>query len=97
MNGFRIRIGETGRMATVKIRYWAGAKAAAGTAAEEVDAATPRQALAAVGRLRNDPSFDRVIGACSILLDGRAAHDADLDRPVTDVVELELLPPFAGG
>jgi molybdopterin converting factor small subunit len=84
-------------MATVRIRYWAGAKAAAGTAVEEVDAATPRQALTEVGRRRNDPSFDRVIGACSILIDGRAAHDEDLDRPLTEPVELELLPPFAGG
>ncbi|WP_161606405.1 MoaD/ThiS family protein [Microlunatus speluncae] len=84
-------------MTTVRIRYWAGAKAVAGTATEEVEAATPREALAEVGRHRNDPSFDRVIGACSILIDGHAAHDADLDRPVVGVVEVELLPPFAGG
>lgn len=81
----------------VRIRYWAGAKAAAGVAVEEVAAATAREALAEVSRRRGDPSFDRVIGACSILIDGRAAHGADLDRAVVGVVELELLPPFAGG
>lgn len=81
----------------VRIRYWAGAKAAAGMAQEDVAAETPRQALAEVSRRRSDPSFDRVIAVCSILIDGRAAHDADLDRPVTTTVEVELLPPFTGG
>lgn len=97
MNGFRVAMGDTGPVPMIRIRYWAGAKAAAGTASEDVDAPTPRQALAEAGRRRNDPAFDRVIGACSILIDGRAAHAEDLDRPVSDPVELELLPPFAGG
>lgn len=88
---------------SVRIRYWAGAKAAAGLAVEDVVAGTPRQALDEVRRRRNDAAFDRVIAACSILIDGRAAHDEDLDRPVTELagqvglVEVELLPPFAGG
>ncbi len=89
--------GNTGCMATVRIRYWAGAKAAAGLAQEDVSAETPRQALAEVRRLRDDPAFNRVLDACSILIDGTAAHEADLDRPVSGVVEVELLPPFAGG
>jgi len=81
----------------VRIRYWAGAKAAAGVAEEDVAATTPREALAEVRRRRADPAFDRVLEACSILIDGRAAHEDDLDRPIKGLVVLELLPPFAGG
>ncbi|MFC7624553.1 MoaD/ThiS family protein [Microlunatus sp. GCM10028923] len=84
-------------MGTVRIRYWAGAKAAAGTALEEVQADTPRQALEDARRRRGDAGFDRVLAASSLLIDGRAAHDAELDGPVEGVVELEVLPPFAGG
>lgn len=89
--------GDTVWMATVRIRYWAGAKAAAGVAQEDVSAATPRAALAEVRRRRADPAFDRVLDACSILIDGTAAHEVDLDRPISGTIELELLPPFAGG
>ncbi|GAB3743951.1 MoaD/ThiS family protein [Microlunatus parietis] len=84
-------------MGTVRIRYWAGAKAAAGTALEEVVADTPRQALDQARRRRADAGFDRVLAASSLLIDGRAAHEEDLDGPVTGSVELEVLPPFAGG
>ena len=83
-------------MPTVSLRYWAGARAAAGTAEEQWEAATVREALerAAAGR---DARFARVVAACTLLVDGLAAHEADLDRVLTGSVRVELLPPFAGG
>ncbi len=87
---------DTTAMPSVHLHYWAGARAAAGTAAAEVEAATVRQALerAAAGR---DPRFARVLAACSLLVDGTAAHADDLDTPLTGAVRVEVLPPFAGG
>ena len=83
-------------MPSVHLHYWAGARTAAGTATEEVDAATVRgaKALAAAGR---DARFARVLAACSLLVDGVAVHDAQLDAPLTGAVRVEVLPPFAGG
>lgn len=83
-------------MPVVHLRYWAGAKAAAGTDAETFTAATLRDALdqARAGR---DEHFTRVVTACSLLVDGVAARTTDLDRPLSGAVEVEVLPPFAGG
>jgi molybdopterin converting factor small subunit len=83
-------------MPTVSLHYWAGARAAAGTAEEQWDAGTVREALerAAAGR---DARFGRVLGACTLLVDGLATHEGDLDRVLTAAVRVEVLPPFAGG
>ena len=83
-------------MPSVHLHYWAGAKAAAGTASEEVEASSVRQALALAAANR-DARFSRVVSACSLLVDGLAAHDADLDALLTAPVRVEVLPPFAGG
>jgi molybdopterin synthase sulfur carrier subunit len=80
----------------VHLRYWAGARAAAGTAEETLSAATVRDALAQARAGRGE-HFARVVAACSLLVDGLAAHEADLDRPLTAAVSVEVLPPFAGG
>lgn len=87
---------DTTAMPTVSLHYWAGARAAAGTAEEQWEVDTVREALqrAAAGR---DPRFARVLAACSLLVDGLAAHDADLDRVLIGAVRVEVLPPFAGG
>jgi molybdopterin synthase sulfur carrier subunit len=82
-------------MSSVHFHYWAGARAAAGTAAETVEAETIRAALAQVGA--RSGHFQRVLRACTVLVDGLAAHEADLDRPLAGEVRVELLPPFAGG
>ncbi|QGF23973.1 MoaD/ThiS family protein [Raineyella fluvialis] len=85
-------------MATITIRYWAGAREAAGVAAEEFDAPTVDDALRQAGTARGgDAEFTRVIGLCSFLLDGRRLGVEDRTRPLTGAVELEALPPFAGG
>lgn len=84
-------------MATVTIRYWAGARQAAGTAEESVEAATVADALQRVRASRRDPHFERVLGASSILLDGGQASTADLEEHLEAGVTVEILPPFAGG
>ncbi len=85
-------------MARVTIRYWAGARDAAGVDAEGYDAGTVDEALGLARRRRaGDAEFARVLGLCSFLLDGRRVGPADRARPLAGDVELEALPPFAGG
>ena len=81
----------------VSLHYWAGAKAAAGIAAEEIQARTVAEAVRFACHRRSDPHFDRVIKASSMLIDGLTAHPADLEQPLTAPVRVEILPPFAGG
>ncbi|WP_018653702.1 MoaD/ThiS family protein [Actinomadura flavalba] len=81
------------------IRYWAAAKAAAGTAEEPYEAATLADALAhAARRAGRDDVFARVVARSSFLVDGAPvgtrAH-ASVELPDGGVVE--VLPPFAGG
>jgi sulfur-carrier protein len=84
-------------MQKVSLFYWAGARAAAGTDAETVLAASVAEALRTVVETRADPRFSRVVQACSLLVDGVAAHPDDLDRPLSGPVRVDVLPPFAGG
>lgn len=77
------------------VRYWAGARAAAGVAEEYVpvtDGATVADVVARVERDR--PGLGPVLQVASLLLDGRAAGR---DEPVGAAQALEVLPPFAGG
>ena len=77
------------------VRYWAGAKAAAGTAEEYVPLpgdATVADVVAAVEAAH--PDLRPVLEVASLLLDGRAARRED---PVGAASGLEVLPPFAGG
>ncbi|MEO3753434.1 MoaD/ThiS family protein [Streptomyces sp. B6B3] len=86
-------------MAGGTIRYWAAAKAAAGTAEEAYDAATLAEALdAARARHADRPDFARVLDRCSLLVDGQQVGS----RPhgtveLPDGGMVEVLPPFAGG
>ncbi len=84
-------------MQPVTIHYWAGAKAAAGLAAETVQADTVQAALNVVSSRRSDPRFDRVIRASAVLINGVTAHSEDLSRALDGPVQVEVLPPFAGG
>lgn len=86
-------------MASGTIRYWAAAKAAAGTAEEHYEAATLADALdGARERHTARPDFARVLLRCSFLVDGepvgKRAHDA---VRLSDGGTVEVLPPFAGG
>ena len=80
-------------MARGTIRYWAGARAAAGTVEEPFDAATVQEALDAA-KAERDESFARVLAASSLLVDGARARR---DTALSDGDVIEVLPPFAGG
>ena len=80
-------------MAAGTIRYWAGARAAAGITEEPYDGDTLGsvldQAAAAHGA-----ALARVLTVASFLVDGvRTSRDAVLPDGAT----IEVLPPFAGG
>jgi molybdopterin synthase sulfur carrier subunit len=81
------------------IRYWAAAKAAAGTAEEPYEAATLAEALeAARQRHTADSEFARVLTRCSYIVDGDPVGSRS--HETVRLVEggtVEVLPPFAGG
>jgi molybdopterin synthase sulfur carrier subunit len=79
------------------LRYYAGARAAAGTASEETSAATLGAALEQA-RAGRDARFAAVLSVCTLLVDGRRVGAADAaDLPLEGVDVVEVLPPFAGG
>ncbi|WP_432982475.1 MoaD/ThiS family protein [Dactylosporangium sp. CA-233914] len=75
------------------VRYFAGARAAAGRPEEKVEAATLAELVAAVTAER--PRLAGVLTACSFLVDGTAWRDRDAALPPAATVD--VLPPFAGG
>jgi molybdopterin converting factor small subunit len=85
------------KMTKISLRYWAGARAAAGVEHEQFEAGSVSDALAQARARRADARFDRVLSVCSVLIDGTVARAADLDRQRDSSVEAEILPPFAGG
>lgn len=84
-------------MARGTMRFWAAAKAAAGTHEEPYDAVTLAEAVAAAVDGRGG-EFARVVGRRSVLIDGEPVgtrpHES-VTLPEGGVVE--VLPPFAGG
>lgn len=82
---------------TVTVRYFAAAKAAAGTSMETLDVpagATVAETLDAA-RALHGPEFARVLDRCSYLLDEVAVRDQAAVVP--SGATLDVLPPFAGG
>ncbi len=77
----------------VTVRYWAGARAAAGVDDETVPAA-PTVALLVAHLARARPQLGPVLAVASVLVDGRAGSG---DDPVPAGAVVEVLPPFAGG
>lgn len=76
------------------VRFWAGARAAAGADSVTVDAPTTVGDLTA-SLVARHPDLAAVLPVCSVLVDGLAsgsAHDA-----VPAGATVEVLPPFAGG
>lgn len=90
---------DTGAPPTGTIRYWAAAKAAAGTAEEPYAARTLADALdAARDRHHAEPEFARVLLRCSFLVDGAPVGTRDHHTvQLADGGTVEVLPPFAGG
>jgi sulfur-carrier protein len=84
-------------MPTVRVRYFAGARAASGVEEESVDlpaGATVHDAVARLGA-RHGEALSRVLQASSFLLNGVAVRNKDVT--LDDGVGLDVLPPFAGG
>jgi molybdopterin converting factor small subunit len=75
------------------VRYFAGARAAAGLAEEKVEAVTLGDLIAAITADR--PRLASALTACSFLVDGTAWRDRQAALPATATVD--VLPPFAGG
>jgi molybdopterin converting factor small subunit len=78
----------------VTVRYWAGARAAAGRDEEAVEAGTIGELLGAIG---GRPPLDRVLSASSLLVDGTAVRREDSAHPLPAGAVVDVLPPFAGG
>ena len=77
-----------------RVRYFAGAAEAAGTESEQVHAST----LGDLRRLiveRHGVALERVLGRCSLLINGARTEDAGAALADGDTVD--VLPPFAGG
>ena len=86
---------------TVTVRYWAGARAAAGTAEDSFDVEgelTLAEVVARVLERHPDGRMSRTVAVCSVLVGDRPVRSQD---PASVVVPpgsvVELLPPFAGG
>ncbi|MGZ4591402.1 MAG: MoaD/ThiS family protein [Actinomycetes bacterium] len=80
-------------MATGTVRFWAGARAAAGRSEQPYDGPTLGVVVDALAA-EHGPALARVLAHCSFLVDGvRAGRDFAL----SDGEVVEVLPPFAGG
>lgn len=86
---------------TVTVRYWAGARAAAGTAEDVFDVegeVTLADLVARVLERHHDDRMARTVAVCSVLVGDRPVRSQD---PAAVAVApgsvVELLPPFAGG
>ncbi|SEO99924.1 MoaD/ThiS family protein [Trujillonella endophytica] len=80
--------------APVTVRYFAGARAAAGVDSEARTAATLEELVGQLVDAHGD-RLERVLTACSFLVDGAAARDRHAALAPGAVVD--VLPPFAGG
>lgn len=88
-------------MAHITVRYWASAKAAAGTAEDSVEVDGPialSDLLDRVTALHPGTRLPEVLKVCSTLLGDRPVGTADPDTVLVGPGEsVEFLPPYAGG
>jgi molybdopterin converting factor small subunit len=78
----------------VTVRYFAGARAAAGVAEEPATCRTLGELLGVLAERHGD-RLGTVLGVASFLVDGVLWRDRD--RPLPDPAVVDVLPPFAGG
>jgi molybdopterin converting factor small subunit len=76
------------------VRYFAGARAAAGVAEEKVEAATLAELVASLSAARG-ARLARVLASAAFLVDGLTCHDRAAVLP--EGATVDILPPFAGG
>ncbi|MEH3130319.1 MAG: MoaD/ThiS family protein [Mycolicibacterium neoaurum] len=80
----------------IVVRYFAAARAAAGTETETLRLPTGTTVLDVVGELaERGPELAKVLARCSYLVDGLAVRDKSV--PLSTSETLDVLPPFAGG
>lgn len=77
------------------VRYFAGARAAAGRSEETVPAVRSLDELVDELSARHGERLAVVLKAASFLVDGLACHDRQTPLPAG--VTVDVLPPFAGG
>ncbi|MGW5672550.1 MoaD/ThiS family protein [Micromonospora sp. NPDC003776] len=77
------------------VRYFAGARAAAGRSEETVPAGRSLDELVDELAARHGERLAVVLKAASFLVDGLACHDRQAPLPAG--VTVDVLPPFAGG
>ncbi|NUR46892.1 MAG: MoaD/ThiS family protein [Hamadaea sp.] len=75
----------------ITVRYFAGARAAAGATEAELPDGSSVAELTASAR----PQLAKVLSAASFLVNGTAWRDRD--EPLPAGCTLDVLPPFAGG
>ena len=76
------------------VRYFAGARAAAGTPEEKLDASTLDELIEAAVASHGD-RLARILPSCSFLVDGLVWRDRQV--PLPGEATVDVLPPFAGG
>ncbi|MWV50178.1 MoaD/ThiS family protein [Rathayibacter sp. VKM Ac-2803] len=79
---------------SVRVRYFAAAKAALGRAGDEFDGVADLGALEA-RLVESAPSAAEVLARCTYLVGG--VSTTDRATPLTDGAAVDVLPPFAGG
>lgn len=84
----------------IHVRYWAAAKAAAGTAEEDLATEVPLTLAEVVRRCAelHPGRLPDVLRACSTVVDDRPMASSDPTSTMVDPGQtVEFLPPFAGG
>ncbi|GAB3855491.1 MoaD/ThiS family protein [Nocardioides maradonensis] len=84
----------------IRARYWAAARAAAGTPEEEVAVEGPITLADLRAELvrRHDGRLAEVLAVCSVLVGDRPVRSVDPAGVLVEAGEtVEFLPPFAGG
>src|SRR3954447_2128520 len=86
----------------VTLRYWASARAAAGTDSDAVEVAGATSLADLVKRAReahaDSPRFAEVLSCCSMMVGDRPVTTGDpTEVMVQPGATVEFLPPFAGG
>ncbi len=83
------------------MRYWASARAAAGTDSDALEVTGPVSLADLVARAReahDSPRFAQVLACCSVMVGDRpVTTDDPATVTVTPGDTVEFLPPFAGG
>ncbi|GJF08406.1 molybdopterin synthase sulfur carrier subunit [Mycolicibacterium cyprinidarum] len=80
----------------ITIRYFAAARAAAGTETETIDLLPGTTMMELIDGLKaRDGGLAKVLARCSYLCDGVAVRDTGMTLGSTQTID--VLPPFAGG